>query len=51
MQGGNSAKASSGINALNVPGGDSESLFEGDTIKSGGGLSKPDLVHTLVVSV
>jgi len=46
--GGNSAKASSGINALNVPGGDSEQLFESDTIKSGGGLSKPDLVHTLV---
>lgn len=47
--GGNSAKASSGINALNPPAGDSEQLFQLDTIKSGGGLSRPDLVEVLVV--
>ena len=48
--GGNSAKASSGINALNPPAGDSQQLFESDTEKSGGGLSKKELVSTLVVS-
>ncbi len=42
-------QASSGINALNVAGGDSTELFETDTIQSGGGRSKPDLVATLVV--
>lgn len=47
--GGNSAKASSGINALNPAGGDSQELFEQDTLKSGGGHSKPELVSTLVV--
>ncbi len=47
--GGNSMKASSGINALNPAGGDSQELFEKDTIESGGGRSKQDLVSTLVV--
>mmetsp|Transcript_14460 Transcript_14460/g.31345 ORF Transcript_14460/g.31345 Transcript_14460/m.31345 type:complete len:509 (-) Transcript_14460:702-2228(-) len=46
--GGNSAKASSGINALNLPGGDSVELFEKDTLVSGGGLSDVKLVETLV---
>ena len=48
--GGNSAKASSGINALNLPGGDSMELFTKDTLTSGGGLSDKGLVETLVVS-
>ncbi|KAG2431337.1 hypothetical protein HYH02_013327 [Chlamydomonas schloesseri] len=46
--GGNSAKASSGMNALNTPGGDSESLFSSDTLSSGGGASVPELVQRLV---
>lgn len=48
--GGNSAKASSGINALNLLRGDSVELFTRDTLKSGGGLSDESLVETLVVS-
>jgi succinate dehydrogenase/fumarate reductase flavoprotein subunit len=48
--GGNSAKASSGINAINIDGGDSAELFANDTLKSGGSLSKEDLVTRLVVS-
>ena len=47
--GGNSAKASSGINAVHPPAGDSNDLFAADTTKSGGGLSKPELVDVLVV--
>lgn len=47
--GGNSAKASSGMNALNVPGGDSLELFTSDTLTSGGGLSSEELVAHLVV--
>ena len=46
--GGNSVKASSGINAVNPQGGDSEQLFETDVLKSGGGMSKEALVTTLV---
>lgn len=46
--GGNSAKASSGMNALNAPVGDTVELFAKDTISSGGGLSKEELVTTLV---
>ncbi|KAI9492057.1 FAD binding domain-containing protein [Zychaea mexicana] len=45
--GGNSAKATSGINAMTEPG-DSLDAFERDTLASGGGLSNPDLVHKLV---
>lgn len=44
---GNSAKATSGINAMTEPG-DSMEAFEQDTLKSGGGLSDPVLVHKLV---
>lgn len=47
--GGNSAKASTGINALTPEKGDTSELFVDDTIKSGQGLSHPDLVETLVV--
>ncbi|KAL4452364.1 hypothetical protein ABPG75_008026 [Micractinium tetrahymenae] len=46
--GGNSMKASSGINALTPESGDSAEAFRGDTIKSGGGLSAPELVDALV---
>ncbi|GLC39923.1 hypothetical protein PLESTM_000967400 [Pleodorina starrii] len=46
--GGNSAKASSGINALNPEGGDSEELFRGDVTTSGGGGSRSELVERLV---
>ncbi|GIL68819.1 hypothetical protein Vafri_22014 [Volvox africanus] len=46
--GGNSAKASSGINALYPEGGDSEELFRSDVASSGGGGSNPELVETLV---
>ena len=49
--GGNSAKASSGINALNPLGGDSVEAFTEDTINSGGGLSDQSLVDILVVSL
>ncbi|PSC72118.1 tobamovirus multiplication 1-like [Micractinium conductrix] len=46
--GGNSMKASSGINALEPAEGDSMADFRGDTLKSGGGLSVPELVDALV---
>ncbi|KAG2423533.1 hypothetical protein HXX76_015280 [Chlamydomonas incerta] len=46
--GGNSAKASSGMNALNPQDGDSEPLFSSDTLTSGGGASVPELVQRLV---
>ncbi|KAF5839785.1 FAD binding domain-containing protein [Dunaliella salina] len=46
--GGNSAKASSGMNALTPPSGDTPQLFMDDTLKSGGGRSKQELVQTLV---
>ncbi|KAI7856813.1 FAD binding domain-containing protein [Circinella umbellata] len=45
--GGNSAKATSGINAMTEVG-DSLDAFEKDTLESGGGLSNIDLVHKLV---
>lgn len=44
---GNSAKATSGINAMTEPN-DSMEAFEQDTLQSGGGLSDPTLVHKLV---
>ncbi len=47
--GGNSMKASSGINALTPESGDSAEAFREDTVKSGGGLSSPELVNALVV--
>lgn len=47
--GGNSAKASSGINAVNEGAGDSEALYAADTLASGGGLSSGELVERLVV--
>lgn len=47
--GGNSAKASSGINALTASTGDSEAAFADDTTRSGGGLSDAALVQALVV--
>lgn len=47
--GGNSNKASSGINALTPEVGDSSEAFRSDTLKSGGGLSRPELVDVLVV--
>jgi hypothetical protein len=49
--GGNSMKASSGINALTPEQGDAAEAFRQDTLSSGGGLSVPELVDTLVVSV
>lgn len=42
-------KASSGINALAPEQSDSPSAFRDDTLRSGGGLSVPELVDTLVV--
>lgn len=48
--GGNSAKASSGINAVNGAAGDSAAVFAGDTLRSGGGLSDAKLVEVLAVS-
>ncbi|GBF99540.1 hypothetical protein Rsub_12346 [Raphidocelis subcapitata] len=48
--GGNSARASSGINAVNPTAGDSVELFAADTLRSGGGLSKPELVERLAAS-
>ena len=48
--GGNSVKASSGINALTPQQNDSAEVFQQDTLRSGGGLSRPELVNTLVVS-
>jgi hypothetical protein len=47
--GGNSMKASSGINALSPDQGDSADVFREDTLRSGGGLSVPGLVDALVV--
>lgn len=47
--GGNSAKASSGINAVNAAEGDSEALYARDTLRSGGGLSDEALVRRLAV--
>ncbi len=47
--GGNSMKASSGINALAPEQSDSPEAFRDDTLRSGGGLSVPELVDTLVV--
>ena len=47
--GGNSMKASSGINALTPDQGDAAEAFREDTLRSGGGLSAPELVDTLVV--
>jgi succinate dehydrogenase/fumarate reductase flavoprotein subunit len=47
--GGNSMKASSGINAVNPSAEDTEAIYAEDTRKSGGGLSKEDLVAQLVV--
>ena len=46
--GGNSMKASSGINAVSIEHGDSIETFAKDTLASGGGLSDPALVQTLV---
>jgi hypothetical protein len=48
--GGNSAKASSGINAVNAAAGDSTAAYAADTTKSGGGFSTQGLVDTLAVS-
>jgi hypothetical protein len=48
--GGNSMKASSGINALTPEHGDAADTFREDTLRSGGGLAMPQLVDTLVVS-
>lgn len=47
--GGNSAKASSGINAVNAPAGDSVQAYAADTTKSGGGFSAQELVALLAV--
>jgi succinate dehydrogenase/fumarate reductase flavoprotein subunit len=49
--GGNSAKASSGINALTPASGDSVDLYTNDTLVSGGGRSRTELVSKLVVRV
>ncbi|KAL0075481.1 FAD binding domain-containing protein [Phycomyces blakesleeanus] len=46
--GGNSIKASSGINTVEPLNNDTVELFEEDSIISGGGLSDPTLVHKLV---
>jgi hypothetical protein len=43
-------QASSGINSLNLEGGDSADLFHNDTWVSGGGMSDAELVEVLVVS-
>jgi aspartate oxidase len=47
--GGNSAKASSGINSVTPELGDSAAAYAADTLQSGGGLSARELVDTLVV--
>lgn len=47
--GGNSVKASSGINSVTPETGDDAEAFRSDTTRSGGGLSRPELVSTLVV--
>ncbi|KAI8376332.1 FAD binding domain-containing protein [Radiomyces spectabilis] len=46
--GGNSMKATSGINAVEPLSNDTEQLFVQDTLQSGGGLSKANLVDKLV---
>jgi hypothetical protein len=48
--GGNSMKASSGMNALTPASGDTAESYEHDTIVSGGKMSNERLVKTLVVS-
>lgn len=47
--GGNSAKASSGMNAVTRSKGDTKELFMKDTMESGKGRSKEHLVQKLVV--
>ena len=46
--GGNSNKASSGINAQNTTKGDSIDMFRNDTIRSAGASAKPHLIQVLV---
>jgi aspartate oxidase len=46
--GGNSNKASSGINAQNTTKGDSIDMFRNDTIRSAGASAKPHLIKVLV---
>lgn len=46
--GGNTAKANSGINALTPEHGDSAAIFKEDTLRSGGGRCRPELVDALV---
>jgi len=46
--GGNSAKASSGISALTPAEGDENDTYTRDTLESGGGRSRPELVAQLV---
>ena len=46
--GGNSLKASSGINAVNPEASDTEKLFADDVLESAGGNSLPELVKALV---
>lgn len=47
--GGNSMKASSGINCTNASGGDSSNSFKEDTLRVGKGRNNPSLVDVLVV--
>ncbi len=47
--GGNSSKASSGINALALQAGDTPEAYQADTLRSGKGLSDELLVQRLVV--
>lgn len=47
--GGNSMKASSGMSVLSLEEGDKPEDFEDDIKASGGGRSRPELVHTLVL--
>jgi len=49
--GGNSARASSGVSGLTESEGDSLEAYGQDTLASGGGRSRPELVSALVVSV
>eukprot|EP00878_Enallax_costatus_P029138 GHUV01031569.1.p1 GENE.GHUV01031569.1~~GHUV01031569.1.p1 ORF type:complete len:100 (-),score=16.76 GHUV01031569.1:34-333(-) len=51
MLGGNTTKASSGINAVNPAAGDTQQIYALDTTKSGRGLSKEKLVAQLAVSI
>ena len=46
--GGNSAKASSGMNATTPASGDTDEAFYADTLASGGGRASPDLVAAMV---